>query len=41
MGVEAALIASGASLIGSSMAGRSAERAARTSADAQLEAAID
>lgn len=39
MGVEAALIASGASLIGSSMAGRSAERAARTSADAQLEAA--
>ncbi len=39
MGVEAALIGAGAGLIGSSMAGRSAERAARTSAAAQLEAA--
>ncbi len=39
MGVEAALIASGASLLGGSMAGRSAERAAGRSADAQLAAA--
>ncbi len=39
MGVEAALIASGASLLGGAMAGRSAERAARTSADAQMRAA--
>ena len=38
MGIETALIASGASLLGSSMAGRSAEKAARTSANAQLEA---
>ncbi len=39
MGIEAAVIAGGAGLLGSAMAGRSAERAARTSADAQLEAA--
>lgn len=39
MGIETALIAGGASLIGSSMAGRSAERAADTSAQAQLTAA--
>jgi hypothetical protein len=39
MGIEAALIGGGLGLIGSSMAGRSAERAAQTSADAQLEAA--
>ena len=38
-GVTAAIIAGGASLIGSSMAGRSAEKAAGTSAAAQLEAA--
>jgi hypothetical protein len=37
-GVTAAIIAGGASLIGSSMAGKSAEKAARTSANAQLEA---
>lgn len=39
MGIETALIAGGASLIGSSMAGKSAERAANTSAQAQLDAA--
>jgi len=39
MGVEAALIGGGLGLIGSSMAGRSAERAAGRSADAQLRAA--
>lgn len=39
MGIEAALIGAGAGLIGSSMAGRSAERAAGRSADAQLAAA--
>jgi hypothetical protein len=38
MGIETALIAAGSSLLGSSMAGRSAEKAARTSANAQLEA---
>ncbi len=37
--LTAAGITAGASLLGSAMAGRSAERAARTSADAQLEAA--
>ncbi len=31
MGIEAAVIAGGAGLLGSAMAGRSAERAARTS----------
>lgn len=39
MGIEAALIAGGAGLIGSSMAGRAAQKAANTSAQAQLEAA--
>ena len=39
MGIEAALIGGGLGLIGSSMAGRSAERAANTAADAQLQAA--
>jgi len=39
MGIETALIASGASLLGSSMAGRSAQKAANTAANAQLEAA--
>jgi len=39
MGIEAAIIGGGLGLIGSSMAGRSAERAARTSADAQMRAA--
>lgn len=39
MGIEAALIAGGAGLIGSSMAGRSAQKAANTAANAQLEAA--
>jgi hypothetical protein len=39
MGVEAALIGGGLGLIGSSMSGRSAERAASRSADAQLRAA--
>ncbi len=37
--IAAAAISAGAGLIGSSMAGRSAERAANTSAQAQLEAA--
>jgi hypothetical protein len=39
MGIETALIAGGASLLGSSMAGRSAQKAANTAANAQLEAA--
>jgi hypothetical protein len=39
MGIEAAAIVGGAGLLGSAMAGRSAEKAARTSANAQLEAA--
>jgi hypothetical protein len=39
MGIEAALIGGGLGLIGSSMAGSAANRAARTSANAQLEAA--
>lgn len=39
MGIEAALIGAGAGLIGSSMAGNAAKSAARTSANAQLEAA--
>ena len=39
MGIEAALIGGGLGLIGSSMAGQSAQSAARTSADAQLRAA--
>lgn len=39
MGIEAALIGGGLGLIGSSMAGRSAQRAADTSAGAQLAAA--
>jgi len=39
MGIETALIAGGAGLLGSSMAGRSAQKAANTAANAQLEAA--
>lgn len=39
MGIEAAVIGGGLGLIGSSMAGRSAEKAANTAAQAQLEAA--
>lgn len=39
MGIEAALIGAGASLIGSSMAGSAAKSAANTSANAQLQAA--
>lgn len=39
MGVEAALVMGGASLLGGAMAGSSARDAARTSADAQLRAA--
>ncbi len=38
MGIEAAVIAGGAGLLGSAMAGRSAEKAANASAQAQLEA---
>lgn len=38
MGIETALIAGGAGLLGSAMAGRSAQKAAQTSANAQLEA---
>ncbi len=39
MGVEAAVIGGGASLLGGLLGGRSAERAARTQADAQMRAA--
>ena len=39
MGIEAAAILGGASLLGGAMAGNSAQNAARTSADAQLRAA--
>jgi hypothetical protein len=39
MGIEAALIGGGLGLIGSSIAGSSAKKAAQTSADAQLQAA--
>ena len=40
MGVEAALIGGGLSLAGGLLGGRSAERAARTSAEAQREAGL-
>jgi hypothetical protein len=39
MGIEAALVGGGLSLLGSSLAGSSAKKAAQTSADAQLQAA--